>query len=45
VRILIDLLDHPNGSGGRTGADGEPIHVTLPTELVVRQSTGPPPGS
>jgi LacI family transcriptional regulator len=33
VRLLIALIDDP----GRP-----PVHVTLPTELVVRQSSGPP---
>ena len=33
VRILVELIDHP----GRRDAGS--IHVTLPTELVVRRST------
>lgn len=32
VRMLVDLIDHPSS---------KPIHLTLPTELVVRQSCRP----
>ena len=35
--------DTTNGSGGRAGAT-RARHLVLPTELVVRDSTGPPPG-
>jgi LacI family transcriptional regulator len=37
MEILIDLIRHPERARER-----EPIHVTLPTELVVRRSCGPP---
>jgi LacI family transcriptional regulator len=37
VRLLIDLIDNPERH-----AEAAPVHVTLPTELVVRRSTGPP---
>lgn len=39
VRILIDLIDHPVA-----GAGSEPVHLTFPTELVVRRSTAAPGG-
>jgi LacI family transcriptional regulator len=37
VQVLVDLIEHP----GRHG-ESEPIHITLPTELIVRRSTAPP---
>ncbi len=37
VRVLVDLIEHPDRHGAH-----RPIHVTLPTELVVRRSTAPP---
>jgi LacI family transcriptional regulator len=40
VRLLIALVEDPERGHG---ASAEPIHITLPTELVVRQSSGPPP--
>lgn len=39
VKILIDLIEHPERAD-----ETSPIHVTLPTELVVRGSSGPPRG-
>ena len=38
MEILIDLIRHPERA-----RESDPIHVTLPTELVVRRSCGPPP--
>lgn len=38
VRVLVDLIEHPDRHG-----EHNPIHVTLPTELVVRRSTSAPP--
>ncbi len=35
VRALIQLIDEPDR------LERDPVHVTLPTELVVRRSTGP----
>ncbi len=37
VQVLVDLIEHP----GRR-SELEPIHITLPTELIVRRSTAPP---
>lgn len=37
VRVLVDLIEHPERHG-----EHNPIHVTLPTELVVRRSTSVP---
>jgi LacI family transcriptional regulator len=34
MRILIDLIRHPDRA-----AESEPIHVTLPTALIVRRSS------
>jgi LacI family transcriptional regulator len=36
VRLLLDFIEHPERHVGE-----EPIHIRLPTELVVRRSTGP----
>jgi LacI family transcriptional regulator len=40
VRILIDLIDNPGAQ-----PESDPIHLTLPTELVARRSSGPPRSS
>ncbi len=40
VRVLIDLIEHPEDHGER-----EPVRVTLPTRLVSRQSCAPAFGS
>ena len=37
VQVLVELIEHPGGHG-----ESDPIHITLPTELVVRRSTAPP---
>ena len=34
VRILVELIEHPDRH-----TENDPVHVTLPTELVVRRST------
>jgi LacI family transcriptional regulator len=42
VRALIELIEHPE----RTGPSAtEPMHITLPTTLVVRQSCAAPRGA
>lgn len=38
MQIVIDLIRHPERA-----REHDPIHVTLPTALVVRRSCGPPP--
>jgi len=38
VQVLVELIEHPGQHG-----ESEPIHITLPTELIVRRSTAPPP--
>jgi DNA-binding LacI/PurR family transcriptional regulator len=39
VRVLVDLIERPGQHG-----EADPIHITLPTELIVRRSTAPPAG-
>jgi LacI family transcriptional regulator, galactose operon repressor len=38
VRILVDLIEHPERH-----TESAPVHVTLPTALVVRRSSARPP--
>ena len=38
VQVLVELIEHPGQHG-----ESEPIHITLPTALIVRRSTAPPP--
>lgn len=42
VRALIEMIEHPEL---HDPSAGEPMHVTLPTTLVVRQSCAAPPGA
>lgn len=37
VQVLVDLIERPGHHG-----EADPIHITLPTELIVRRSTAPP---
>jgi LacI family transcriptional regulator len=37
VRTLVELIEHPDRHN-----DADPIHITLPTKLVVRRSSAPP---
>ncbi len=42
VRALIERIEHPERSDSSAG---EPMHITLPTSLVVRQSCAAPSGA
>jgi len=37
VRLVLQLIDDPDRNDPR-----DPIHVTLPTQLVIRSTTAPP---
>jgi LacI family transcriptional regulator len=37
VRTLVELIEHPERHD-----DADPIHITLPTKLVIRRSSAPP---
>jgi DNA-binding LacI/PurR family transcriptional regulator len=37
VRILVELIEHPERHQGV-----DPIHITLPTRLVIRRSSAAP---